>query len=308
MKTLRITPALTVTFLFILNATPHQAQRRTNFTQEFPVATSQDLLNFPGFIQGMAYGLDASQDLITDSASFLDESDNIKEDISDRYRARYRAWKSEFLSTEFGRQQWAQYAHNNGFKLTINISNSNPKGATTGKYKWNDEGRLIGATITLGAQLDEGFPDPVYFPVMNSLSWRGISDIASGRLLAATKIAHEFGHVNQAARVDGRLYQMQNQLMPVYKGIFLTNGHNIRDPRLIRLALQMGGTLVQIWEDREYWGEANAMLYLRDRISERTFRCVLFSKIRRSVEVYAEPYAARFKQIAQSEPSLCGWP
>ncbi len=308
MKTLRITLALTGTLLFLLEATPNQAQRRANLTQELPAATSQDLLNFPGFIQGMAYGSAASRTLLIDSDSFLDESDNIKEDIPDRYRARYKAWKTEFLSTEFGRQQWAHYAHNNGFKLTINVSNSNPKGATTGKYKWNDEGRLIGATITLGAQLDEGFPDPVYFPVMNSLSWRGISDIAGGRLLAATKIAHEFGHVNQAAKADGRLYQMQNQLMPVYKGIFLTNGHNTRDPRLIRLARQMGGTSVQIWEDREYWGEANAMLYLRDRISERTFRCVLFSKIRRSVEVYAEPYAARFKQIAQSEPSLCGWP
>jgi hypothetical protein len=95
--------------------------------------------------------------------------------------------------------------------------------------------------------------------------------------------------------------------MPVYRTILLSNGHNTRDPRLIKLARQMGGTSVEVWEDREYWGEANAMLYLRDRISEKGFRCVLFARIKRSVEEYAESYAERFKNIAQSEPSLCSW-
>jgi hypothetical protein len=107
--------------------------------------------------------------------------------------------------------------------------------------------------------------------------------------------------------MDAALYRLQNQLMPVYKRIFLNNGHNARDPRLLNLARQMGGTSVEIWEDREYWGEANAMLYLRDRIPGKHSRCVLFSRIRRTVEAYAEPYAERFKQIALSEPSMCGW-
>lgn len=142
---------------------------------------------------------------------------------------------------------------------------------------------------------------------MNSLSWSGVSGIISGRLLAATKIAHEFGHVNRALSSDAELYRLQNQLMPVYKKIFLSNGLDTHDPRLIKLAQQMGGTSVEIWEDREYWGEANAMLYLRDRIPERSTRCVLFSRIRRTVEAYAEPYAERFKQVAQLEPALCGW-
>ncbi|MBD0371354.1 MAG: hypothetical protein ICV60_11000 [Pyrinomonadaceae bacterium] len=231
----------------------------------------------------------------------------IKEEIPDKYRERYEVWKSEFLSTETGRRQWEMYAHNEAFTLTINISTDNRQGATTGKYKWNDAGELTGATITLGSQLDEGYPDPIYYPVMNSLSWSGISEIVSGRLLAATKIAHEFGHINRALGTDATLYRLQNQLMPVYKRIFLSNGHDTRDPRLLKLARQMGGTSLEIWEDREYWGEANAMLYLRDRISEKNFRCVLFSRIRRTVEAYAEPYADRFKQIAQAEPSLCRW-
>lgn len=240
-------------------------------------------------------------------APSAEQNGGIKEEVPDKYRARYEEWKNEFISTETGRAQWELYAHNKRFTLTINISTDNPHGASTGKYRWNDSGELTGATITLGYQMDEGYPDPVYYPVMNSLSWRGVSDIASGRILAATKIAHEFGHVNRAVNTDGRLYQLQNQLMPVYKRIFLANGHNIRDPRLIKLALQMGGTSVEIWEDREYWGEANAMLYLRDRIPEKNFRCLLFGRIRQTVEEYAEGYADRFKQIAQTPPALCTW-
>lgn len=234
-------------------------------------------------------------------------SSGIREEIPDKYRERYETWKREFLSTETGREQWQMYARREGFTLTINVSTDNRQGATTGRYKWNDKGELVGATITLGSQLDEGYPDPVYYPVMNSLGWSGLAEISSGRLLAATKIAHEFGHVNRALATDASLYRLQNQLMPVYKRIFLTNGHDAHDPRLLRLARQMGGTSVEIWEDREYWGEANAMLYLRDRIAERNSRCVLFSRIRRTVEAYAEPYAERFRQIAQQEPALCSW-
>jgi hypothetical protein len=240
-------------------------------------------------------------------ASAADRDGGIREEIPAKYRARYESWKAEFLSTETGRRQWETYEHHTGFTLTINLSTANHHGATTGKFKWNDAGELVGATITLGTQIDEEYPDPVYYPVMHALSWSGVADISSGRLLAATKIAHEFGHINQAASANATLYRLQNQLMPVYKRIFLTNGHNTQDPRLLKLAGQMGGTSVEIWEDREYWGEANAMLYLRDRISEKSFRCVLFSRIRRSVETYAEPYAERFRQVAQSEPSLCAW-
>lgn len=234
-------------------------------------------------------------------------SGGIKEEIPDKFRDRYLTWKNEFLSTETGRRQWEMFARNENFILTINISTDNRQGATTGKYKWNDAGELVGVTITLGSELDEGYPDPVYYPVMHSLSRSGVSDIISRRLLAATKIAHEFGHVNRALSMDAALYRLQNQLMPVYKRIFLNNGHNARDPRLLKLASQMGGTSVEIWEDREYWGEANAMLYLRDRIPEKNSRCILFSRIRRTVEAYAVPYAERFKQIALSESSMCGW-
>jgi hypothetical protein len=98
-------------------------------------------------------------------------------------------------------------------------------------------------------------------------------------------------------------------LIPQYNKIFLANGRKAGDPKLVDLAEQMGGTPVMIWEDREYWGETNAMLYLRDRITGDDMRCSLFSRIRHSVDLYAKQYEQRFFDIAHASPAmkLCGW-
>lgn len=233
----------------------------------------------------------------------------IREDIPAKYMARYQQWKKEFLATETARQQWASYQTSPNFTLTIVVSRDNPEGGSTSNYRWNDAGRLVAATITLGYRLDAGFPNPVYFPVMNSLLPTDTTRKIDGQTLAATKMAHEFGHVNRTAAGDSALYQLQSELMPQYNQIFLSNGRDLSDPRLIELAQKMGGTPVEIWEDREYWGETNAMLYLRDRFAEDAFRCLLFSRIKRSVDLYAPSYEERFLNIAQSIPSgrHCAW-
>jgi hypothetical protein len=236
-------------------------------------------------------------------------SGGIREQVPAKYTARYQHWKQEFLSTETGRQQWESYQNNPNFTLTVVITHDNPEGGNTGNYQWNDDGKLVAATITLGCKLDEGVPNPIYFPVMNSLLPSETTHKIGGETLAATKIAHEFGHVNRTAEGDPVLYQLQLQLMPQYNRIFLSNGRDPRDPRLLDLAGRMGATPVEIWEDREYWGETNAMLYLRDRFADDGFRCLLFSRIKRSIELYARGYEERFLDIAQSLPSdrRCGW-
>lgn len=233
----------------------------------------------------------------------------IKEEIPAKYFDRYQGWKEEFLSTDAGRSQWAQYLNNPNFTLTITVSRDNAEGATTGKYKWNDAGQLVAATITLGSRLDAGYPNPIYFPVMNSLVPTDTSRPIEGSTLAATKLAHEFGHVNRTGKSDSNLYQLQTQLIPQYNSIFLSNGRNAADPRLTDLADKIGGTPVEIWEDREYWGEANAMLYLRDRITDDSVRCTLFTRIRHSVDLYAKSYEKRFFDVVQAAPRArnCGW-
>jgi YD repeat-containing protein len=237
------------------------------------------------------------------------DQSGIREDVPEKYMARYQQWKKEFLTTETGRQQWASYQNDDHFTLTVVVSRDNATGGTTSNYKWDEAGKLVAATITLGCRLDAGVPNPVYFPVMNSLLRTENTRQIESETLAATKMAHEFGHVNRTANGDPVLYQLQSQLMPQYNQIFLSNGRNITDPRLLEIARQMGGTPVEIWEDREYWGETNAMLYLRDRFAQDGFRCLLFSRIKRSIDLYAPGYEERFLNIAQSAPTgrQCAW-
>jgi len=237
------------------------------------------------------------------------ESGGIREVVPSKYQKRYQEWKDEFLSTDIGKVQWEMYAHHPRFVLTITISGSNKQGGGSGKYKWNEAGELVAATISLGSRIDQGFPTSVYYPVMNALEPFESSRLISGNTLAATKLAHEFGHIMKMSTTSQVLYSLQLQLVPAYNKIFLSNGHNVNDPRLVEMAQKMGGNPVEIWEDREYWGEANAMLFLRDRVEKEKFHCRLFAKIKRAVEEYARPYEERFAEIAKEQGAIytCGW-
>ena len=236
-------------------------------------------------------------------------SGGLREVIDARYRKRYEDWKNEFLVADIGKAQWELYNKHPHLTLTITIADKNKNGAGTGLYKWNDQGELVEATIFLGTRIDEGYPSKVYYPVMNSLETYEENQLLSHNVLAATKIAHEFGHVMKIAETSEELYKLQIKLVPQYNKIFLSNGHDVNDPRLVELAKEMGGNPVQIWEDREYWGEANAMLYLRDRVAKESFHCRLFNRIKRTVEEYAKAYEDRFTEIAKSQGVTysCSW-
>lgn len=229
----------------------------------------------------------------------------IREDFPVKYRERFEKWKSELLSTDFGRQQWDTYANNKQFILTVTVSGNKTKGAGTDKFLWDEAGNFVGATITLGADIDRGYPNPIYYPVLNSLSADETPYAISGKILAATKIAHEIGHVNQAAKANMQFLQLQNRLMPEYNSIFLKNGLKTNDKKLVELQRQMGGTPVEIWESREYWSEVNAMLYLRQRISKEEFYCYVFNRIKSNIETYARDYEQRFGQRPEFANSPC---
>jgi len=234
---------------------------------------------------------------------------SLKEVIPTKYQKRYEEWKSEFLSTDIGKAQWEMYSHHPRIMLTITIGNTNNQGAGSGKYKWNEAGELVAATITLGNRIDQGFPTSVYYPVMNALEPFESAKLITGNTLAAAKLAHEFGHIMRISTTSQDLYSLQLQLVPVYNKIFLSNGHNVNDTRLVEIAKKIGGNPVEIWEDREYWGEANAMLFLRDRVEKEKFHCRLFAKIKRAVEEYAKDYEERFAEIAKEQGAIytCGW-
>jgi hypothetical protein len=224
----------------------------------------------------------------------------IREEVPGRYRERYEKWKSDLLSTEYGRAQWEAYAANRSFVLTVKISAGKGKGAGTDKFLWDKEGKLVGATITLGSEIDEGYPNPIYYPVLNSLSTRGTSYMISGRILAATKFSHEIGHVSQTAKANVEVIAKQTKLIPEYTSIFLRNGHNMKDSKLVELAQEIGGTPIEIWESREYWSEVIAMQFLEERIRNEPYFCSVFNRIRTNVETYARDYSNRFASTSGS--------
>jgi len=240
--------------------------------------------------------------------STASEGNGIREDVPAKYQRRYSEWKEEFLSTSVGRQQWDLYANNSRFTLTIVVSETNDTGAGSGKYKWNDRGELIAATITLGNRLEEGYPSAVYYPVMTALEPFRSANVIGPSVLAAAKLAHEFGHILKISITPEDLYHLQVRLVPVYNQIFLHNGYNVKDPRLVEIAAKMGGNPVEIWQDREYWGEANAMLFLRDRVANEKYHCRLFGKIKQIVDLYAKGYEERFAEIAKAQATTsCSW-
>jgi hypothetical protein len=246
---------------------------------------------------------------VSPSATSHPSGPNLHEVIPPKYERRYEEWKAEFLATDIGKAQWEMYASHPRLVLTITIGGKNAEGAGTGGYKWNDKGELVAATIILGERLDSGYPSAVYYPVMNALEPFESKQLIGGSVLAATKIAHEFGHVMKISSTPQELYTLQVKLVPTYNKIFLSNGYNVNDPRLVDIASKIGGNPVQIWEDREYWGEANAMLYLKDRVEKEKFHCRLFGKIKRAVEEYAKDYEQRFAEIAKEQGAMytCGW-
>ena len=229
----------------------------------------------------------------------------IREIVPSKYQGKFDKWKAELFSTEIGRKQWETYANNKQFILTIVVSNDKKQGAGTDKFLWDESGRFVGATITLGSKIDTGYPEPAYYPVMNSLSAGANSYSVSGNILAATKLIHEIGHVNQTAQANREIVQLQAKLMPDYIDIFLKNGHNVQDKKLVELEEQMGGTPIKIWENREYWSEVNAMIFLNERINKEQFYCPVFDKIKNNVETYAKNYEQRFYEVAETNVA-CG--
>lgn len=231
----------------------------------------------------------------------------ITESVPRDYLPRYRRWKADLLATEYGRELWARYENNRTFSLKIVVTGERRSGAGTDDYKWNDSGELVGATIYLGKDLDKGFPDPIYYPVMNSLSTAGSQSNIGASVLASAKFAHEIGHVNHTSQLNGKIFQQQNKLIAGYYKIFLKNGHNASDPRLIELVEQLGARPIEIWEDREYWSEVSAMRFLVQRLNKDTAYCSVFRKIKSNLSNYAVNYRERFADLENPEAfSLCG--
>ncbi len=241
----------------------------------------------------------------TSVADGLVRSDGgIREEIPARYRPRFEKWKAELLATEFGKHQWETYSRNTRIILTIRVEEERGKGAGTDKFQWDSDGHLIGATITLGADLDGGVPPPIYYPVLNALSPPMGAPAIRPSVVAAAKLSHEIGHVEQAAGMAIGTLQLESRLVPKYVEIFLNNGLDPQDGRLIDLKRQLGGTPTELWEDREYTSEVRAMRYLSERLAGDDM-CRVLKKVRENLDEYGHAYEARFDLVKEFAARSC---
>lgn len=231
---------------------------------------------------------------------------NLDEQIPSEYRERYERWKAAFLSVDAGRRLWLKYAARFDFRLTVIVSKSMGHGARVrvDDYRW-DGRKLVAATIVLGDQLNHGYPEQEDYPVLGSLARMGRGwDDSCDYALAAAKIAHEFGHVEQAANSDAAGYQLQNELSRAYAARYLSNGHNYDDPILSDLERRMGGTPMEINIEREYRAESCALRYLLDRLSPDK-RGKLLKLVRKSLASssgpYNLPYGAELMRLTYSD-------
>jgi hypothetical protein len=93
--------------------------------------------------------------------------------------------------------------------------------------------------------------------------------------------------------------------MDSYNSIFLKNGYNTRDERLLALATELGAKPIEIWEEREYQSEVNAMRFLLERISKEAFFCTVYYRMRRNISEHARNYQDRFEPVTLGVPSPC---
>lgn len=227
----------------------------------------------------------------------------IRLDVPQRFQSRFDEWRTGLVSTEYGRGQWERFAENKNFVLKIEVTGRRNKGAGTGSLEWNDNGELVGATITLGSDIDSGYPNSLYYPVLESLSVLESATPDAARLLAVTKFSHELGHVDQILRESSELLQLQDKLVPQYSNIFLKNGWNTKDKKLVEMAERMGGTPTEIWERREYKSELIALNFLSEKIAGESYLCDVLRRVRRNVDDNARQYRVVFDGV--SMPTNC---
>lgn len=225
----------------------------------------------------------------------------IRENVPSELRQKYDRWKKDLLATEYGRSVWGRYENDKTFLLRIVVTRERKYGAGTDDYKWDKDGKLVGATIYLGRDLDRGFPDPIYYPVMNSLRPSQNVPGGYGNVLASAKLAHELGHVNHTAKMDAKKFQQEGKLIEQYYSIFLKNGHNAADPELLKIVEELGARPIEIWEDREYWSEVASLEYLIERLGSGGNYCGVFQQVRQNIEKFPDHYRQRF-QILSDEP------
>ena len=127
----------------------------------------------------------------------VDPTGQIIDDSSLDDNEDYQKWKAAFLATKKGKKLWEKYNNDRNFKLVVNMDPKKGNGELTHDFKFAD-GKLIGATISLGSKIDDrsaaAMRDEKQYPLQRALG----EERVDSEILGAGVIAHEFGHVEDA--------------------------------------------------------------------------------------------------------------
>jgi hypothetical protein len=133
--------------------------------------------------------------------------------LDEEQQKAYEKWKAKYLSTEAGRKTWDRYQSDKNFTLNIVVadrgSDSLNRSAIVDNFKFDGDGNFVGSTMTLGQNLGKGLPgNSENYPVLSSLNTENSADIG------ASKIAHEFGHLDDLKSLGKAFYEQQKIIDP----------------------------------------------------------------------------------------------
>lgn len=176
-----------------------------------PVIVNDERLSDPQRLDLYAYARN-------NPLKFVDPTgEDIIENIDDKYKKAYEAWKKNLLATAEGRRLWAKWDNNNHeFDVTIAVTGKKGNGALTTPLIKN--GQIVGASIALGNDIGRTRPPSESgYLVTGTLNAAGIEK----NVVAGAVFTHELGHVEDyTERPDWFLYlgdynkQLENARTP----------------------------------------------------------------------------------------------
>ncbi|MBK7510694.1 MAG: RHS repeat-associated core domain-containing protein [Chloracidobacterium sp.] len=191
--------------------------------------------------------------------------------LSEEDQKAYEKWKAAYLATEAGRKTWERYQNDKNFTLNIVVadrgSDSKNRSAMVGDFKFDSDGNFIGSTMTLGRNLGKDLPgNTESYPVLSAL------DTQDSAKIGASKIAHEFGHLDDLKSLGTTFYEQQ-KILDAIKDRVTELGSQKRygelgtDPTLKNLndsfQKKFGVTTTQEGINRENRGEKQAIPTIR---------------------------------------------
>ncbi|MBK9766948.1 MAG: RHS repeat-associated core domain-containing protein [Chloracidobacterium sp.] len=191
--------------------------------------------------------------------------------LSEEDQKAYEKWKAAYPATEAGRKTWERYQNDKNFTLNIVVadrgSDSKNRSAMVGDFKFDSDGNFIGSTMTLGRNLGKDLPgNTESYPVLSAL------DTQDSAKIGASKIAHEFGHLDDLKSLGTTFYEQQ-KILDAIKDRVTELGSQKRygelgtDPTLKNLndsfQKKFGVTTTQEGINRENRGEKQAIPTIR---------------------------------------------